>query len=237
MSLSLQEALDKHTPFLENKYTKWYLSLVSKDSTADYVEKHHILPKSLFPDYAKCKWNIVKLSARQHFIAHILLYKMFKYNTEGYGKMLRALSLFKTDKRQSKYFNSKLYEEGKIQWSNFQRQKVWSEEHKAKLSATLLALKMVRGKMSEEAKQKMIASKKANFVPKIWMYKDVVQTKVVLEEIDKYLQDGWSKGTLKKHITPEWKEKMKLTALKQWSKVKETGHATKLTSYKELGIC
>ncbi len=64
--MALKKAIDNHKPFLDNKYSKWYMELVSKDCNDDYVERHHILPKSLYPEYAKCKWNIVKLSARKH---------------------------------------------------------------------------------------------------------------------------------------------------------------------------
>ncbi len=61
MVSNLQEAINLHKPFLDNKYTKWYLELVSKNSNNDYVERHHILPKCLFPEYKRSCWNIVKL--------------------------------------------------------------------------------------------------------------------------------------------------------------------------------
>jgi hypothetical protein len=45
-----------------------------------YVEKHHICPKSLFPQYSNIKlnlWNSCVLTARQHFIAHWILSKVY----------------------------------------------------------------------------------------------------------------------------------------------------------------
>lgn len=47
-----------------------------------YFETHHILPKSKdsFPEYQdlrKYRWNAVKLTARQHIIAHIILWKVY----------------------------------------------------------------------------------------------------------------------------------------------------------------
>ena len=65
--------------FIDNKYTKWYFTLVHSRcfrtlDEATYTESHHIIPKSLggsnTPD------NLVKLTAREHFIAHWLLTKM-----------------------------------------------------------------------------------------------------------------------------------------------------------------
>lgn len=43
-----------------------------------YKEKHHILPKSLYPEFKDLKafpWNRVDLTAREHYIAHRLLTK------------------------------------------------------------------------------------------------------------------------------------------------------------------
>lgn len=41
-----------------------------------YTERHHILPKSLFPQYRKERWNIVRLPAYDHFLAHYYLFQM-----------------------------------------------------------------------------------------------------------------------------------------------------------------
>lgn len=61
--------------FLHNKYTRWYNTIVSNpDKSATYTEDHHIIPRSLGGSNAKS--NRVRLSARQHFVAHLLLTKM-----------------------------------------------------------------------------------------------------------------------------------------------------------------
>jgi hypothetical protein len=51
-------------------------------SANDYTERHHICPKAddLFPEYKSFidhKWNIVKLTARQHVVAHLILWKAY----------------------------------------------------------------------------------------------------------------------------------------------------------------
>jgi hypothetical protein len=57
-------------------YLKIYENICSSPDTEGYTEKHHIIPKCIGggdePE------NIVKLSARKHFIAHALLAKIYK---------------------------------------------------------------------------------------------------------------------------------------------------------------
>jgi len=221
MSLELFEALKLHSPFLDNKYTRWYMELVSKECNDEYTEKHHILPRSMFPQYAKSKWNIVRLSGRKHFIAHMLLYKMVNKKSLEYGKMLAAAVRMKSfdDK---KYVNSYLYEGARIGYSNYLKGKPLSEETRRKLSIT--GKGRIKGPMKEEVKQRMIATKKRNYVPKIWMNKDGIQTKVVYEQIDKYLNDGWKKGIVKDFMTEDYRNKLRMSDTKQWQTVKNLGY-------------
>lgn len=65
-------------------YRKAYISIISKaigenrNKDGDvYYELHHILPKSLFPLWKTKKSNLVLLTAREHFICHKLLTKIF----------------------------------------------------------------------------------------------------------------------------------------------------------------
>lgn len=53
-----------------------------------YAEKHHILPRALFPKHKKSKKNLVRLTAKEHFIAHFHLAKHFQETGEK-GKELR----------------------------------------------------------------------------------------------------------------------------------------------------
>lgn len=80
----------------QNKYTKWYISIVNKAKTRiisdnlhrariesksrlGYVEGHHIWPKSVCKNKQQMNDfnNYVFLTAREHFICHKLLTKMF----------------------------------------------------------------------------------------------------------------------------------------------------------------
>jgi len=85
---------------LPNKYTKWYCRIVHRSQErastqkqakelCGYVEGHHILPKSFKLGGEKDKSNIAYLTAREHFICHLLLMKMI----EGRNKAKMALAL------------------------------------------------------------------------------------------------------------------------------------------------
>lgn len=90
--------LFKHA-FIPNKYTETYFKLVEKALSENrtkgeqYYEIHHILPKSLFPEFknlSKNKWNSVLFTAREHFIGHKLLIRMIEDKTSR-AKMLHAV--------------------------------------------------------------------------------------------------------------------------------------------------
>jgi 5-methylcytosine-specific restriction endonuclease McrA len=63
--------------FINNKYTVWYNSIIAaalSRTTTGYVEKHHIIPKSL--GGSDSVNNLVRLTAKEHYIVHRLLVKM-----------------------------------------------------------------------------------------------------------------------------------------------------------------
>lgn len=75
--------------FINNKYTKWYFEIINngytiKPNDGVYYERHHIIPKSL--NGSDSKSNLIFLTARQHFICHLLLIKM------TYGKQKRSMA-------------------------------------------------------------------------------------------------------------------------------------------------
>jgi hypothetical protein len=54
-----------------------------------------------------------------------------------------------------------------------------------------------------------------------WMNDGNIQTKIKHENVDKYIEMGWKMGTLKKHITVEYREKLKVASINQWKKQKD----------------
>jgi hypothetical protein len=75
-------------------YLKIYHKIINnrlKNPYQEYTEKHHIIPASL--GGTSSRDNIVKLTAREHFICHWLLVKMYRGNKNSYYKMLKAFNM------------------------------------------------------------------------------------------------------------------------------------------------
>lgn len=159
-------------------YLKQYILLIKKAQVTNqegYCERHHIFPKSIFGDNDK----VVKLTARQHYIAHALLEKIY---IQRYGKqdvrtkkMVHAFFMMNNahGNGQIRYTNSRLFEASRIRFSEqmtgknspfYGKKRVFSEQHLANLEAS-----RKRGAehplygipRSEEVKEKMRGPKSA----------------------------------------------------------------------------
>lgn len=67
---------EKHT--IDNiEYLEKYLKLLLeyKIECDEYTEKHHILPRSVFPEFENEDWNIIELKYKDHVEAHLYLFK------------------------------------------------------------------------------------------------------------------------------------------------------------------
>lgn len=146
------------------------------NSPDGYFERHHIIPRALggLDEIT----NIVKLTAREHFIAHCLLARIYG------GTMWVAILRMKGGRSLSeRYINSKLYESARISWSKWLSKnqigeknhffgKTLTEEHKRKLSISGSLRKLTEEHKiniskshkgivpSVESKEKMSAAKK-----------------------------------------------------------------------------
>jgi len=162
--------------FIDNKYTCWYYNIINRAKTREitgYTEKHHIIPKSCGGNNSKN--NLVVLTAREHFICHLLLVKMVKGNF--LYKMAYALNRMLTTNidNQNRYIpTSRKFEKIRLQISNTlkghpspmkgrthseETKKKISEIHKGKPSA-------LKGKpKSEETKKKMSEARKGYKMP------------------------------------------------------------------------
>lgn len=114
--------------FLDNKYTKIYFQLIEKRKKEIllkedmYCERHHIIPKSLGGGDEKD--NLVNLTAREHFMAHLLLTKMVD----------DELSLVKMNWALHKMcFSGKMYIGSRdYEWYRKRHSKFLSEHHHSK---------------------------------------------------------------------------------------------------------
>lgn len=150
-------------------YTKIYNQLIKDaiDSPKDelYKESHHIIPKCL--GGSDDKTNMVKLTARQHYLAHWLLYKIHKtsalvhawHNMSriGVGQESRRINshLFEYCK---KHRGTVLSESSKGKNNNFYG-KTHTDEVKLKLSEMHKTLRLWENR-SESHRKNLLASQK-----------------------------------------------------------------------------
>lgn len=152
---------------LDNPLTVEYFELCGKDADEfTYFEKHHILPKSIWPKYKKELWNIVKLSYQNHFRAHELLAQIV-INKRHQFQMLKAWDMMAG--RRGAVHNKETYEHLKKLHRDYQSENSsgennpmygipCSDERKAKISAAN------KGKVyppkSEETRRKLSLANK-----------------------------------------------------------------------------
>jgi hypothetical protein len=103
-----------------SKYFTWYKSICQRAKSRVlpndiYTEVHHILPKSIFPEFKKDQENLVKLTAREHFICHWLLTKFIDDQ-----KIVYALQMMLPNKSGNRYLpkSSIVYQQLKTKFSS-----------------------------------------------------------------------------------------------------------------------
>jgi hypothetical protein len=229
-----------------NRYTK-FISECSNQTVSGYSEKHHIVPVSL--GGSDDKENLITLTARQHYIAHWMLWKA--YGGSMTAAFFQMSNLARYNKRNTSRLYSSLKEEraklmsermmGNTPWnkgvamtdevklkisknrtgvkprdtSKLGKSKIGvprTEEVKLKISQSHLGIKH-----SLESVEKMKATKKANPTGTgKWMNNGLVQKKIKLQDVDKYVDDGWSLGRFTNYITEEYRNNLSTAVKKQW---------------------
>ena len=174
-------------------FIKWYNNIIANaimnPKIDGYTETHHIIPKSL--GGTNDETNLVKLSAREHFLCHWLLVKMTSGSSQI--KMSFAFNSFRrSSKNQQRSLTSRQYsivrkvvstarsrflqgntynlgkkrkplsDEHKKKISDAKKGRVMSEENKLKISLSL------KGKpKSQSTKEKMRKPKSASHAENI----------------------------------------------------------------------
>lgn len=173
-----------------NKYEIWYSRLIdhaknrawSKKTAPCYVERHHIIPKSI--GGTNDKQNLVFLTAREHCIAHLFLCRFGNKNQRI--KMTNALQRFMSSnntissvlyescrKRFSKMISERLigntYRLGKVDSDETRKKKsvpgkggTWkrTNAHKKQCSDRITKINVERNPMLNENSRKKVAMSK-----------------------------------------------------------------------------
>ena len=107
-------------------YQKAYNQLIEHaklNPPIDYNEEHHIVPKA--EGGSDDKTNIVKLTGRQHYIAHLLLAKIYD-DFKMYSALMYMQCKSSSHQRDFK-FNSRLYEKMRVECAK--KLSTWRKAH------------------------------------------------------------------------------------------------------------
>jgi hypothetical protein len=86
-------------------------NIITRSDT--YCEEHHIIPRALGGSDEKI--NKLMLTAKEHYVCHHLLTKMYKRGTRHWHKMVKAfMRMHSSSSNQYRYFNARTYEKLKI---------------------------------------------------------------------------------------------------------------------------
>ncbi len=108
----------------DGKWRRTYERLIAKrqaEPPSGYSERHHILPVAL--GGTNDANNLVRLSAREHFVAHLLLARLFG------GTMWLAVIRMKGRRHGDGYVNSRLYEQARQEWAAWSSANQRGENH------------------------------------------------------------------------------------------------------------
>jgi hypothetical protein len=160
--------------FIQNKYTIWYNSIISNAQTRTlpkdtYIERHHIIPRSLGGNNEQS--NLVKLTAREHFVCHLLLTKMtigrMRY------KMSKALTMIMSIRRVGDRTNyaitSRWYDHARI-LASVVRKDYWTDERRATQSVRTTTYFATVDKSTDEYKRRGEGARQYN-LNKTWTEK------------------------------------------------------------------
>jgi hypothetical protein len=149
--------------FIDNKYTRWYYNIINaakaRQINNGYTERHHVIPKSLGGNNSKN--NLVILTAREHFVCHLLLIKMTTASHRV--SMVYALNgMRRSSKIQNRYTSkntSRVYEMVRKELSSIMKTRVISDETRQRMS---IANKRIP---SEETRRKMSEARRGRASP------------------------------------------------------------------------
>jgi len=192
--------------FLKNKYKKWHDSIINRAKNrvlSCYFEKHHIIPKSC--GGSDDKSNLVKLTAREHFIVHLLLTKILKGNNKD--KMILAFS-FMCDLKKS---NSRIFSSLRLKGLKILSKKLTGRKVPKEIKEKIKYARQFQICSNEQRKK--YSKIYSNL---IWVNFNGKSKRIKKELKEKFLKKGYKLGRSKEYLTKDYSNKMKKIVTKIW---------------------
>lgn len=219
---------------VQNKYNKWYNELIVNATNRTlpegiYTENHHIIPYCMTRNNKKS--NIVSLTAREHFIAHLLLWKI-TMPKKWHNKMTMALHMMvngsgygKQKLARSKYIvPSRLVEKHRLEWREHisnsmkgEKNPFYGKKHSEKTKALI---KQRNAETKDIRSEKLMGENNG-------MYGQA-HTEEVKAVISKKSKEYWGDSNIREEQServrqqwqdPKYKEKQRLKRLERWAKM------------------
>jgi hypothetical protein len=162
----------------------------------DYYEKHHILPRAVFPEHTKDNWNISCLSYENHVLGHFLLAEAYLNR-----KFSRTLNFLKNKTEDEVVKLKKILSEISKKW--------WKDLTEEEYDARCLMYSTRMKKMMQNGSE--FHKKVCDGVNEY--YKNNPHRK---EELKKFFKDLWKNKTKEEYA--EWCSNMK------WNEDRRTQH-------------
>lgn len=222
---------------MDNPLTLEYFELCDKDTNEQvYFHKHHILPKSIYLDYAKSEWNIVRLCYKDHYRAHEILplvcvqkkhkqqmacaWRRILHNKEGievcvdfYDKLCRLHRDAVATLQKGKVVS----QETRDKQSLVRLGRTLTDEHKGKLAIALKGREF-----SEEHKAKLKESRKLRpYKPLSQSHKDSLSASTKGRKMSQEHKDKIAKALTGKPKSDEHKRKSRLSQIPPVEKLEE----------------
>ena len=200
-------------------YQKIYDDLIAKRiqdvNTTVFCEKHHIKPKSIYPELEHESSNIVRLTYREHFVAHLLLVKIYKQLGDKVNEQKMANAVMRMS-RHKKYERISSREYDKVKSSL--KGNGPNKGRKFSLEA--------RKHMSEAQKGKTPYNKGKRGL--LYTVNNGKITKMIpCAELNNYLNDGWVRGRIKGQYKLSASTRLKISAATKGKKKPNTSKALK----------
>lgn len=211
--------------FINNKYKTWHDNIITKAKNRTlegYKEIHHILPRCLGGKDKKS--NLVALTAKEHFIIHILLCKFSIGMAKR--KMLyahKAMSYYIKEGRNYKIGSriaEKLRKELKFSPEHIENLrkshlgKPSGKKGKKASKETIAKLKLVN--LGKKASEETLAKLRLAQSNMMWINKDGIGKKIKKHLLQEYLDKGYKVGRDTSFMNEEYKKNMSKIVTKIW---------------------
>lgn len=225
-------------------YRSVYIKIIAKAKLEEsegkrklgYYEKHHIMPKSLYPLWSSRKSNLVKLTAREHLFVHMLLTKIYPKSHEMWSALWYMSCKSKKEKSNYPKLSLREYERIKVEYArsnsehlkgkknpNMARGKCWwTKDGQSLMAVECPGEGWIRGRNTKGKEAWNKGSKMSE------QQKDII-SKVLKENYSKMTEEerserfgvqkgkeAWNKGM---EMSEDFKEKCKLREVRKRNKL------------------